>query len=303
MFPSKIDKYLYSFTTVLPIRHQIFTIPNTNGCTWNSAQNASSWFKFIADATNVTITISGVTASLQILGDENSNQCDASATTVLNGSCPEDLANDTYISPRYSNGSANNNQLKMNGLTIGETDYFVVNGNGLAISPFYIEIAGASDLCSDVLPVELLLFQANSFQFQLFFGAGNSNVILNYQFTDTVVTFSPVYYRLKQTDFNGDYAFIGEDVIDCSIKNESLNLFMNYNHELETVNNNFTSTSTNSYRLVAYNTVGQLVFVEDYFAKVGENSFIVNTNNWREGIYFFQLIHNSKIYRQKIIIH
>ncbi len=126
--------------------------PNTVGCDWNAAQNNSAWFMFVADEPNVHITISGITANLQILGiASGGNQCLPGTNTVVAGGCPADPINDTYLSPRYSNGSTNNNQLNMSGLTPAETYYFIVDGTGGAVSPFYIEISGANDTCSDVI--------------------------------------------------------------------------------------------------------------------------------------------------------
>ena len=125
--------------------------PNTVGCSWNAAQNNSAWFKFRALNPNVKILISGVTGNLQILGvgSSNSNPCNTSSITVLDGGCPTELINDTYLSPQYVNGSTKNNQLNLSGLTPGEFYYFIVDGTGGSVSPFYIEVEGTSPDCSN----------------------------------------------------------------------------------------------------------------------------------------------------------
>ena len=125
--------------------------PNTTGCSWNSAQNNSAWFKFRPINSNVKITISGISANLQILGLSSSgtNPCSSSNNSVVTGGCPTEIINDSYLSPQYSNGSTRNNQLNMSGLTVGQYYYFLVDGTGGAISPFYIEIEGASPDCSN----------------------------------------------------------------------------------------------------------------------------------------------------------
>ncbi|MFN7419876.1 MAG: gliding motility-associated C-terminal domain-containing protein [Flavobacterium sp.] len=126
--------------------------PNTSSCSWNAAQNNSAWFKFRAASSNVKITISGITNNLQILGIDagpDGNPCTANDNLVLVGGCPNLASNDTYSSPQYLNGSNKNNQLNLSGLIPGVVYYFLVDGTGAAVSPFYIEIEGASVNCSN----------------------------------------------------------------------------------------------------------------------------------------------------------
>ena len=126
--------------------------PNTASCSWNAAQNNSAWFKFRAAQSSVGITISGITGNLQILainaGADN-NPCTPTDNTILNGGCPALSSNDTYSTPQYTNGSTKNNQLNLSGLTIGNFYYFIVDGSGASVSPFYIETVGASLDCSN----------------------------------------------------------------------------------------------------------------------------------------------------------
>ncbi|GAA4080702.1 hypothetical protein GCM10022389_28510 [Flavobacterium cheonanense] len=126
--------------------------PNTASCSWNTAQNNSAWFKFRAAQSSVGITISGITGNLQILainaGADN-NPCTPTDNTILNGGCPALSSNDTYSTPQYTNGSTKNNQLNLSGLTIGNFYYFIVDGSGASVSPFYIETVGASLDCSN----------------------------------------------------------------------------------------------------------------------------------------------------------
>ena len=126
--------------------------PNTTSCSWNAAQNNSAWFKFRAAQSSLAITISGITGNLQILavdaGSDN-NPCTPTDNTILNGGCPSSSNNDTYSTPQYTNGSTKNNQLNLSGLTIGNFYYFIVDGSGASVSPFYIETVGASLDCSN----------------------------------------------------------------------------------------------------------------------------------------------------------
>jgi hypothetical protein len=57
-------------------------------------------------------------------------------------------------------------------------------------------------------------------------GAGNSNRLLNYTATDTNPYQGISYYRLKQTDFNGNYKY--SDIVDVDFKDElTFNVFPN----------------------------------------------------------------------------
>jgi len=126
--------------------------PNTVGCSWNAAQNNSAFFKFSAAQTSASVTISGISGNLQILAIDaglDNNPCTAADNIVLNGGCPTLSSNDTYTSPQYINGSTKNNQLNLSGLTIGKTYYFIVDGTGSSVSPFYIETIGTSLDCSN----------------------------------------------------------------------------------------------------------------------------------------------------------
>ena len=125
---------------------------NTVSCSWNAAQNNSAWFKFRAAQTSVGITISGISGNLQILAIDagaDNNPCTPTDNTVLNGGCPTLSSNDTYSTPQYTNGSTKNNQLNLSGLTIGKFYYFIVDGSGASVSPFYIETTGTSFDCSN----------------------------------------------------------------------------------------------------------------------------------------------------------
>lgn len=223
--------------------------PNTTGCSWNMAQNNSSWFMFKASATTAIITISGITDQLQILGIASSGgQCTASNNTVLNGGCPTAAVNDTYLSSRYSNGSIDNNQLNMSGLTVGQTYYFIVDGTGGAISPFYIEITGADNGCTDVLPVSFkdvsakcsgsnlwVIWNTESELNNDFFtvqvsdngltfrdaaiadGAGTTNSPKVYQEIIPVDdSGTNLYVRIRQTDFDGQGSFSETISVKCS---------------------------------------------------------------------------------------
>ncbi|MCE2744140.1 MAG: hypothetical protein LW701_11345, partial [Fluviicola sp.] len=131
------------------------TDPNVNapwpgGCQWNAARNNSAWFYFNPSLTTAKITISGISAAIQTLVIEEASSCISGSQAVPSGGCPRDLVNDTYTSPRYTTtaGSTANQQFNLSGLTPGTNYILVVDGNGGAISPLYIEMSGGiNDVC------------------------------------------------------------------------------------------------------------------------------------------------------------
>ena len=58
-------------------------------------------------------------------------------------------------------------------------------------------------------------------------GAGNSNMPLNYSYTDNVTTGDNVYYRLKQTDFNGKFEYFNPIVVSCPQSPHDISIYPN----------------------------------------------------------------------------
>ena len=124
--------------------------PYPGGCNWNGAHNNSAWFVFQPSGTTAKLTISGVQDQIQTLVVNEANACVSGSQTVPAGGCPIDGVNDTYTSPRYtpSAGSSSNEQFNLSGLIPGNNYFLVVDGNGGAISPLYIELSGGLvDIC------------------------------------------------------------------------------------------------------------------------------------------------------------
>jgi hypothetical protein len=232
-----------------------------SGCQWNAAKNNSAWFYFTANSTTATITISGVSAIVQSLVVNAASQCVSGSQTVPTGGCPTDAVNDTYKSPRYSgtSGSSNNQQFNLSSLTPGNRYALVVDGNGGAISPLYIEMSGSTGSCSVPLPIELYSIygrnlcdvneinwrtasESNNDYFlleesidgELFVevdridAIGNSTKNHSYSSTVSITGNSPIYYyRLSQVDVDGE---LTETKI-ISIKNTCNTDNINYKNE------------------------------------------------------------------------
>jgi hypothetical protein len=235
--------------------------PFPSGCQWNAAKNNSAWFYFTANSTSAKITISGVSAVIQSLVVNAVGQCVSGSQTVPSGGCPIDAINDTYKSPRYTgtSGSSNNQQFNLSSLTPGNRYALIIDGNGGAISPLYIEMSGSTGSCSIPLPMELYSIygrnlcdvneinwttasESNNDYFlleesidgQLFVevdridAIGNSIKNHSYSSTVSITGNSPIYYyRLSQIDNDGQ---INESKI-ISVKNTCNTDNINYKNE------------------------------------------------------------------------
>ena len=299
--------------------------PNTTpSCIWNSNRNNSAWFKFIATATTSHITISGVTGSLQTLVVQNTlGICNAANYSVVNGGCPEDAINDTYPSQRYSNGSTSNQQLNLSGLNIGQTYYLVVDGEGGAVSPFYIEISGASNTCTDVLPVEFVNFtstcqndgqliswqtytETNNDYFTIlksedgeFFsaiteisGAGNSNVINNYNYLDNEINDNTFYYQIKQTDFDGKFTYSELVNSNCSLSING-NITAYYNKSNSTLAITLNRLENSILKFTVYDMLGRTIITKNQNTN-GITKFSLPIDITLDGCYILTINNNDK---------
>jgi hypothetical protein len=214
------------------------------GCTgWNAANNNDVWIKFIAQTTNVCINISGLDGNLQsiVVTDPNSDNDGNACTGAANGiywtvvNCPRNA----IYSGSTGNRLAQNHCFTAN---IGQTYYLVVDGDGGTASSYYI--SGISGTTYNALPIQLVTFQAklenkstlltwqtasernndyftversaNGTEWEVLEsvkGAGFSNELLSYQTYDPYPLKGISYYRLKQTDYDGKYAYSKTEAI------------------------------------------------------------------------------------------
>ena len=89
-----------------------------------------------------------------------------------------------------------------------------------------LEWTTASETNNDFFTVEKSIDGINFFEFQKVAGAGNSNSEISYEIKDNNLENNLTYYRLKQTDFNGDFEYSKVIVVNSS-EQEKLKLFPN----------------------------------------------------------------------------
>jgi hypothetical protein len=126
-------------------------------------------------------------------------------------------------------------------------------------------------------------------------GAGNSNQLKKYSFTDTTSTLGYLYYRLKQTDYNGDYQYSNIVATDCNEKSSTIIIYPNPNTG-EFVINGFGKEGF----LVVYNVLGEIIEAK----KIENDRVKVNLKDQHNGFYFIIIeSENKKITNEKIIVN
>ncbi|MFK7920522.1 MAG: T9SS type A sorting domain-containing protein [Bacteroidia bacterium] len=195
--------------------------------------------------------------------------------------------------------------------------------------------AGATN-CGDYLPVELLSFtaQAEGEQVRLdwttsyelnndYFtiersyngqsysplaevdGAGNSQTPTHYQAYDERPIITKLYYRLKQTDFDGTFSY--SEVVEVALNPNELNL------SITAFPNPIASGSKLNLSLEAPRSATVIIEIADQHGRkiysrpsdlnVGSNQIELTETDWAAGIYFLRVYDETLSQSKKIIVH
>ncbi|UPT68283.1 MAG: T9SS type A sorting domain-containing protein [Sphingobacteriales bacterium JAD_PAG50586_3] len=133
-------------------------------------------------------------------------------------------------------------------------------------------------------------------------GAGNSNTLLNYSTKDQYPLTGTSYYRLMQTDYDGQFEMFSPVAVMCVTKDaDVISVFPNPANDRLNVTMNLTANDRG--RILIYNHFGQLVeslFVEP---KAGVNTYSFDLNNLSQGQYMVSFMMEGKVLpTQKVII-
>ncbi len=119
-------------------------------------------------------------------------------------------------------------------------------------------------------------------------GAGNSSYSTSYRFLDSNPAPGVNYYRLKQTDFDGEYVYAPVISINCT---HDLELSIYPNPSSDSFNVRFGESSEPQGMIIIRNTIGQKVLSQEFLSH--EES--VNIHELPEGIYFVELSVAGKV--------
>jgi hypothetical protein len=115
-------------------------------------------------------------------------------------------------------------------------------------------------------------------------GAGNSNSVLNYSITDDIIPGRNYYYRLKQTDFNGNSKTFDPMETSCN-ETQADYLHLNPNPAKDNVTCIIASSGTSIVTLEILNYTGQKMHFEKLSLVNGYNNINVNLTSFSNGGY------------------
>jgi hypothetical protein len=131
-------------------------------------------------------------------------------------------------------------------------------------------------------------------------GAGNSNIIKEYQFEDENTSDANVlYYRLKQTDYDGTFTY--SKIISVQANQKELSLLNAY-VEGDVLTISLASPIDDAINMEIYDMNGKLVVDKTMDMQKGQNDFSISVANLPQAIYFVRLSNAKFIKTQKIFI-
>lgn len=218
-------------------------------------------------------------------------------------------------------------------VTAGQVYILLIDGFTAAAQPFNLSWGGTAGLsCTPiVLPVELLSFTAQNkgnqnlvewvtasevnndyftieksknaidfWDFKNVKGAGMSTLTNTYKIYDETPGSGITYYRLKQTDYNGEtktYNVIS--VNSCTSECIDANAYSNEQGGLVV---NIIETDTKAYTIKIFDALGNKLKSETIYAQKGFNSTALDINGLSVGIYFVSFENGKNTSTQKLFI-
>lgn len=141
-------------------------------------------------------------------------------------------------------------------------------------------------------------------------GAGSSNKKRSYSFEDTTPVEGMNYYRLKQTDFNGEFEYF--KIIAANLNNQNYvtkesylsakNIQAGPNPFKESVTITYTTASSDPVALIIRDITGTTVYKETLYPSTGENQYTYDrANQLKPGVYIINMIKGGKTATVKAI--
>ena len=131
-------------------------------------------------------------------------------------------------------------------------------------------------------------------------GAGNSFTPITYVTTDESPFPGLSYYRLKQTDYDGQFEYSGL----VELNNKYIGNVVSYN---VTYSNNgitlrYETNKNTNYNLYVYDIAGKVVKHDRIFSDLGINEYSMKTKRYQSGTYFITIQNQSEVYSDKFTV-
>ena len=159
----------------------------------------------------------------------------------------------------------------------------------------------ATEINNDYFTIERTLDGINFEEVLETPGAGNSFTPLTYVGEDGNPLPGTSYYRLKQTDYDGQFEYSSM----VELHNDYISDMRTY--EITVANNtrvvlSYQLKSEVSYDLYVYDIMGKVVKHDVIFAEEGLNEYTLNVKGFESGSYFITLQNQNEVYSEKFMI-
>lgn len=168
--------------------------------------------------------------------------------------------------------------------------------------------ATASETNNDYFSIEHSIDGINFDIIETIEGAGNSTSTIDYSTVDYNTIYGTSYYRLKQTDYDGQFAY--SDIIsvfwneESSITNGELNIYPNPYQGGDLILSTENIEAGKSITVSVFDINGKIIYntntVNPYNQEV--NLTAINNRNLSKGMYFISVISGSNVSRTKVIV-
>ncbi|MEO6904009.1 MAG: GEVED domain-containing protein [Bacteroidia bacterium] len=130
--------------------------------------------------------------------------------------------------------------------------------------------------------------------------AGNSITTLNYFFKDIDVKPGVYYYRLKQTDFDGQYVYSALATVTIDGEEENNVMIVKPNPTIGKADIVYIAKNTTYSQLSVLDSRGELILSEKIRSEKGNNKYTIDLSKHIDGIYYIMLSVEDKVYKSKI---
>ncbi len=151
-----------------------------------------------------------------------------------------------------------------------------------------INWATASEINNDFFSVQHSINGTSFNEIKRIAGSGNSITIKNYSFRDNSPSIGVSYYRIKQTDYDGNSTFSNTAVVNRK-KILTTSIYPNPYHDFTTISiDEFWDFKNHEIRI--YNIPGEIVFQVRLVRPITR----IQTSYFQPGMYFYKIFINSK---------
>jgi len=157
-----------------------------------------------------------------------------------------------------------------------------------------IEWQTASEINNDYFTIEKSIDAKSWSVLSRIDGAGNSTQIKDYSTIDQLEKAETIYYRLKQTDFNGDFSYSEIQSVEGTNFKSKVNIYPNPTSEIVNITYEELINSVEIYNLKGELHLNQLI---------NSNTVRLNIGNYPRGTYFLKIIGTTNTSIEKIIFN